>query len=243
MAGRTTPKGKGPQGWKPLERPATVQDLVSNKKPVYQDVPVVLDSDLARWFTEAQEAAAGAASRRDVLLRISEAWPGDEESPRRVAEREAAKRQLGEAQRDADAAEEELAEARAAVEPVARQIRVRSIGPDALQELRDLHEPTDDQVAEHKAEWDKAVAALPEDQRGLAKYQPLDVNPDSYHPALLAACAVEPKLTYDEAHAILHSDKWSEMELFQLIDACKAVQLGRPQVDLGKGSGRKPVSA
>lgn len=48
-------------------------------------------------------------------------------------------------------------------------------------------------------------------------------NPDTFGPALVAACSVDPEMTEADAKEIWASDSWSTGELGQLFDTCIAL--------------------
>lgn len=112
------------------------------------------------------------------------------------------------------AAEDELAEATV-------HITVRAIGRRAYENLARSHPPTEAQIAEVKK---AAPDATPQ------------WNTDTFPPALVAACMIEPTISIAEATELL--DNWNIEESTRLFMACETVcQQGR-SADLGKGYGR-----
>lgn len=61
------------------------------------------------------------------------------------------------------------------------------------------------------------VPTIEQKARGMA------FNPETFAPALVAACSVEPKLSADDAKEIWESDAWSTGELNYLFDTVSAL--------------------
>lgn len=79
-------------------------------------------------------------------------------------------------------------------------IRLKALGSQAYDDLLAEHPPT----AEQKKEGST-------------------YNADTFAPALIAACAVEPSMTTSEAKQIWTSDEWSRGEVTELFFACVEV--------------------
>lgn len=101
-----------------------------------------------------------------------------------------------------------------------------SIGSQAYDDLIGEHQPTDEQI-------DKA--------RKEGSLKP-SWNEDTFMPALVAATCSEPKITADEFLALQKTKGWSTADVNQLMNTALMVNIGRTQVDLGKGSGRTAAS-
>lgn len=119
---------------------------------------------------------------------------------------------------DVEAAEENVAKARAALEADTVTLRFRSIGRKNYDRLVADHPPTDKQVEEHQAQFG----------------QPAPYNADTFPPALIAASCIEPKLTLTEVEQLF--DEWNAAELTELFATAVAVNVHRRVVDAGKGS-------
>jgi len=96
-------------------------------------------------------------------------------------------------------------------------------------ELRDLrlaeeHQPTPDQKKRARREQKDA---------GIADHKivPLDHNPDTFIPALLAETCVSHDWSVDDWSQVLTSDRFSEAEYVDLIGTCYRAQSTRRRVD------------
>jgi hypothetical protein len=81
------------------------------------------------------------------------------------------------------------------------QIKVKAIGNTAYDKLIESHPPTPKQKREDDAVY----------------------NPETFPPALIAASAEDPKLTYEQATELWKSDAWSRGEMMGLFSACLKV--------------------
>jgi hypothetical protein len=104
----------------------------------------------------------------------------------------------------------------------------RSIGRAAFDALVDAHPPTPAQRAKAKS---------------FGVNGEMQWNMDTFPPALVAACLVEPKLSAEEMLAIWRDDSWNQVELNDLFLAAVNVNGTRRTVDVGKGSKSTPSSA
>lgn len=127
---------------------------------------------------------------------------------------------------DDDAGQAELARlkkkvdaARAALEEVTVYVRFRSIGRRNFEDLMREHPPTEEQKAEAKEKFG----------------QETQYNGDTFPPALIAASAIEPELTVEQAEQIVND--WNESEAISLFQAAYEVNTQRRVADLGKASG------
>ena len=164
----------------------SVSEILQQKKPVTEIVPIVLDGSLADKWLEAKQAVESASE----------------------VERQAAQAALD--------------ELRPAVESATTEIEISAIGRRAYEDLVDKHKPTSQQIAKARKEDPNADIAW---------------NEDTFPPALLAASAIDPLMTQDEASDLLESDKFNAMEMATLIAAAIRVNQVNKVVDLGKGSG------
>lgn len=100
----------------------------------------------------------------------------------------------------------------------------KALGKHDYESLKDEHLPTEAQI-----ERSKTVPSLIVSQ--------LYANPDTFPPALVAACSVDPVITPDEAEAMWKSPDWNDGELDDLFWGAQRLQRSRRIPDLGKGSG------
>jgi len=111
----------------------------------------------------------------------------------------------------------------------------RGIGRARYDALQERHPPTAEQQLKTKQQ--------------LGTDDKLAWNPDTFPPALIAACLVEPKLTEEEVQRLWISDEWNQAELATLITTALEVNSTRRTVELGKdlretrGSERKSSTA
>lgn len=100
----------------------------------------------------------------------------------------------------------------------AREWRFGALSSRAWTELIASHPPTKAQLKAHQ-----------EAQEGVPRWQrtTLDHNPDTFNPALIAACAVEPELTVEEADAL--ADDLSPVEYNLILSTC--LKLNREPLD------------
>lgn len=121
-------------------------------------------------------------------------------------------------------AEEKLEEARALAEENTAEFVLRSIGRKPFELLVDEHPPTEKQKAEAK----KAGSEI-------------NWNADTFPPALVAACLVEPQMSADDVLEMWDSPDWNQAELLSLFFGAMDANQNRRMIDLGKGSGQTPV--
>lgn len=110
-----------------------------------------------------------------------------------------------------------LAEAEEAEEAAADLIVpfvFRSMGREAFEDLVSAHKPTRKQKDDYRQEL---IA------RGVPANEELPYDPDTFPPALIAACLASPKLTEDEAKELWDDPAWSQAELSLLLQAAQAV--------------------
>lgn len=139
-------------------------------------------------------------------------------------------------QNDSDAqaalweAEEKLAQVqqRMVDEEAVVQFTFRSIGRAAYDALVDANPATPAQRAKFKAQ-------------GIT--EGINWNEETFPPALVAACLVEPKLSEAEVQALWRDPNWNQAELSALVVAAIKVNGNRRTADLGKGSQRTRSSA
>ena len=55
------------------------------------------------------------------------------------------------------------------------------------------------------------------------KVSGMSFNPQTFNPALVAACSIDPKISEDDASEIFDSENWSTGELSYLVDVCSAL--------------------
>jgi hypothetical protein len=97
----------------------------------------------------------------------------------------------------------------------------RGLRRDALDKLLDAHRPTKAQTEKNK-------------EKGLPAP---DWNPDTFPPALLAACCVSHDLSDDDWKVLWHdADEWNSAELQSMFAAAYNANSSMRVVDMGKGS-------
>jgi hypothetical protein len=101
-------------------------------------------------------------------------------------------------------------------------LTLRAIGRKAYGELVDQHPPTEEQRREAK-------------DRGM---QPLDYNPESFAPEIIAASLVDPELSKEEVKILF--DEWNQGEVTRLYLAALEVNTGSKIADFSKGFGAIP---
>ncbi len=121
--------------------------------------------------------------------------------------------------RDAEAA---LEDAEAAAAEVVVAFRFRGLGANDWDALVDEHPATAEQKAEARRDGTPAPVW----------------NKDTFGPALVAACCIEPEMTYEDAQQLWKSEEWNFAELRDLFNAAYNACRGRRVPQLGKGTGR-----
>lgn len=127
---------------------------------------------------------------------------------------------------DVSAALAELVAARVAARDHEVMFRLEACGRDRFDALRSEHPPTEAQSDRFRAAQ-VAAGAIP------AAIAPLAYNVDTFPPALLAECCVEPVISLDEAVAMWSDDPaWSRAELADLFAAALRVNRATRRHDL-----------
>lgn len=121
-----------------------------------------------------------------------------------------------------------LAEAKKAAEGQCVVVTLGRIGGHALEQIRDAHPPTVEQ---------RAAARQAQLDAGRARHELVELvhNPDTYPPALIAACAVDPEMTYDEAVELWTAPSTSQADRVRLFQAAEAVNTVSPGGGLPEG--------
>jgi len=141
------------------------------------------------------------------------------EVARDVARDNPGQKSAQDALRDAEGA---LEEAEAALSGAVVIFKFQGLGAHEYDALVDEHQAT-------------------EDQKRKARQANLPVpvtNEDTFAPALVAACCIDPPMTYEQAVMLWKSDRFNHRELRDLFDAAWGVSRGRRVPQLGKGFGR-----
>lgn len=138
----------------------------------------------------------------------AEARPSDTEAQAQLWEAQEALRQV---------------EVRLTDEEAVASFTFRSIGRAAYDALVDRFPATAEQRQKAKAQGILDAGGV------------LGWNPETFPPALVAACLVEPKLSEDEVAAVWASEDWNQAELQTLLGAAIEVNGTRRVVDLKKG--------
>lgn len=125
-------------------------------------------------------------------------------------------------------AEEELAavERRLHDEDAVAVFTFRSIGRAAYDAIVDAHPPTPAQRAKAKRE-------------GLGE---LAANLETFPPALVSACLVDPIISHDDMAKLWVNDNWNQAELGALLEGAASANGTRRTLDLGKDSRGTPPS-
>ena len=158
---------------------------------------------------------------------------------------EAAKRKRGErgdlASGGVSKLEAELAELEEALDDVAVDFVFQDIGRKNYDNLVQAHPATDEQKADYRRQAEEL-------EMDIAKIGGLSYNPDTFPPALMAACAISPKLTIEEATEIFN--EWSEGDVEMLfmgaMQACKervSVGFSRPATEKTEDSDSNSTTA
>lgn len=200
------------------DRPPTFDHL--RKKPLEQRVTVVLDDDVIDTLNDARADLADAEQKADAVYERKLTLARSANPP-------ASELLTIEARLDAER-ETALTDLRAAVDTAEQAVRAasqtfvfRSPGRKGFEDLIAEHPPTDDDHDDTRR-----MTGRPE---ALARW-----HSDTFTPALIAACAVDPKISPEQADA-MYAD-WTDAEIGELFGAAIAVCQGARQVDLGKAS-------
>lgn len=194
------------------KKPVTF-DHLRGKKPIERKVYVHLDPALSEAFDDVDGRLDELRrDHRERRLRAANTAAGLTDVFERMLEDE-----IG-------VVEREWAEADAALQDSTVVVLMRSPGRKRYEALVNEHPPTEEQNAESQREHK----------------QDAPYNAETFGPALVAACAVEPELTEEQAQSLI--DDWNLNEAMLLVigalEVCQATQVSH----LGKGSGRTSVS-
>jgi hypothetical protein len=113
-----------------------------------------------------------------------------------------------------DAAEEALTEAKAARRAKTAVFVFRALGRKEIEDLERDHKVTKEQISAYRDEC--RVMQVPPNN-------PPNYNFDTFPPALIAAAAVTPEITLDEATAMWNSTEFSKGELGAIFQSAWAV--------------------
>jgi hypothetical protein len=203
-------------------RPATLDHLRSQKKPMERSVPIVLVDEPGEAF-QAAEAALQAA-QRDYDTWLADARELQIQALRTMSD--SAKSEFLVELPDPNGAEERRAPLSAAKEAVetAKQalddatvwVRFRAIGREAYERLLDEHPPTPEEVAEA-------------DSKGEA---PPAYNVETFAPALISASAIDPPMPPEFVTEIWN--EWGSADLTEMFTAALIVNTFRRR-HLGNG--------
>ena len=183
-------------------RRPATRDHLRKKPPPERLVEVYLDEALHQAYVDAEDALGRARLRAE-----------SSQKPR------GADAALAEAIKARD-------KAKAALDEETVEIRLRSIGRKGFRMLQEQHPPTEKDIQEWQAQLDQ----MPEASRWSLP-RPAH-NAETLSVALLAASAVEPKLTEEEWQEIL--DEWTPAEATKLQSAAFQLYGQGDLVELGK---------
>lgn len=198
------------------------------KKPLTATVQVIVDDgpvealEAAQADLEAARVELAASRERRVARYMLTVPAGDGDSPER--------RRLN-AEVAADDEDEEIlrplrdavTEAEGAVREATETFRFRALGRHSYDELVREHPPTDE---DH--ELARSQSGSPD---ARAQY-----HTDTFAPALIAACLVDPPLSLDEVKSLWA--EWNQAEAVEMFTTAYAVNHTRRTSSLGKGPGR-----
>lgn len=112
---------------------------------------------------------------------------------------------------------------------VSQRFEFQNLSRAAYSDLVEAHPPTEEQRAE--------AESFGKDLLGRPVRESPDFDIDSFAPALVAACIVEPPLTETEVEEMFNDPAWTTEELITLYNAANQTNGTSRVVDLGKGSG------
>lgn len=125
-----------------------------------------------------------------------------------------------EVQAELVAAEEKLEQLEKKLRADAVKFVFRSLGRRKYDEIINDNQATEEQQAEVRKDDPDAV---------------LEFNPETFPPALVAACIESPELSKEEVQKLFDSDDWNSTELMVLFQTALAANIARSQVNLGNG--------
>jgi hypothetical protein len=210
------------------DRPPTFDH--QQKKPLERRVRVYLDDepietleDARAALTEAETDAEQVYQRRLTLAKSASPTP-----PELLTIDDGLSRERDQA---LEPLRKAIADAEAAVLEASRVFVLRSPRIERDGKVLKGHRAFEELIAEHPPQDSdhddsRRMTGRPE---ALARW-----HTDSFTPALLAACCVDPVLTVDEATTVY--EDWTDGELGELVAAAFAVSQGARQVDVGKAS-------
>lgn len=101
--------------------------------------------------------------------------------------------------------------------------RVKTIPVSVLSDSGDVIEVALKVRAIGSREYDDLLAAHPPTAKQKKEDSATPYNPETFPPALIAACASEPAMTVEQATEIWESEHWSRGELTTLFFGCMEV--------------------
>lgn len=108
-------------------------------------------------------------------------------------------------------------------------VLIRSIGRKPWEKLIEGHPATDEQQNDFVQQ--QLRQGVPPSRAERLRW-----NHETFPPAAIAACLVDPVLTIDQAQEIWDSERWSQDELAKLFAGCVAVNETSGTAEWGKGS-------
>lgn len=189
---------------------ATAQE---RKRPVVVTETIVLDQQWAEKAAEARNEVQRLENRVATLRRFADAAVAPEQI-------DAYTSQADDVEVELEAAKEKVAEFRAQQAEYVIQFKFRSMSPREYDGLVKRHRPTAEQRQEAKRNNEQAPGW----------------NIDTFPPALVAACLLEPAWTADEIELLYDpGSAWNPAELFALFQAAQRSVNAKPVIDLGEG--------
>lgn len=197
-------------------RPATLDHLRSQKKPVTRRYPIVLDEERAEEFHDARmalERAQAISERAQARLKdASAALEEGGEPPRKLVD------DAAEAAETVETAQQEFDRLRAEMDEFVVDLVFRSIGRKPYERLLDSCPPDPKEVEAAKK----------------AKEQPPGYDSEAFIPALIAASCVEPVMTVEDVEALAESEGFNVAEMTGMFMTALEVNTARRVVDLSK---------
>jgi hypothetical protein len=214
--GRVTPKGGHPSN---RAKPATF-DRLKSKKGIVRRLPVYLDSEITAEFEEAK-ADFDQYHENDILR----ARTADDVVQAAVDRYQAA------AEAMVDNTVTLVLRRPEIVDDEGHMLKGRL----AYDWISEQNPPSEKQMAEwDKENRDEEGNLKPEAQRSPEP----PYNPDTFAPALIAACLAEPVLTPEQVDELI--SEWSYLEAMTLFEVAMEVSNGSQIASLGNGSGGIP---
>lgn len=177
-----------------MAKTATAADLLQRKTAASRTIEICLDGAIAEQWYEAEQELIEAKNAVRAL--------GSDENKKRLED-----------------AEERIETLRPARDEATVELRFRSIGRQAYENLILEHPPTEKNKREAKR------LGIPEPT----------FNPDTFPPAIIAASLVEPEMSEESVEELFNSESYNRTELGLITHAALEVNNSAKVVSLKKG--------